>query len=181
MNTNTRSHVSGKLDAMEVEYVELREAVIRHTSLMGATSGLGKGPTAMDIGSIATVEDAEGAGGEQQPQHAQEKVLSVDENGCPTDDEGWPVEGYIDEQLNFVKGAKGKGKGNFQGACFNCGKNGHRAADCKGLSTTGKGAYGKAKGKADGKGKGKGSGVCWTCLKTGCQAKNCPEGQSKGK
>ena len=105
----------------------------------------------------------------------------MDEAGWPVYEEGWHIDGYFDEHtLNFVKGAKGKGKGNFQGACFNCWKNGHRAAECKNPPTSANGAYSKGTGK-DGKGKGKGGGACWTCLKTGHQAKNCPEGQAKGK
>ena len=69
------------------------------------------------------------------------------------DEEGNQIEGWVDGQLNFVKG-KGKGKGE----CWSCGKTGHRAAECTNPPSAGKGAYGykgKRKGESKGKGKGK--------------------------
>ena len=62
MDPGTTSHVSGKLDVSEVEYTDLRQAVMMHTSLTSATSNGGRGnssPTAMDIGSIASVVEGE--------------------------------------------------------------------------------------------------------------------------
>ena len=120
MDPGTKSHVSGKLDAVEVQYPELKQAIMKHISLVGATSGAGRTSTAMDIGSISSVADAgvepsfdAPSGGNEWP--------NTDETGWPTDEEGYPVEGCFDGQLNFVKGG-GKGKG-FSGACYKCGKN----------------------------------------------------------
>ena len=58
-----------------------------------------------------------------------------------------------------VKGGKGQTQKRFEGDCGNCGKWGHKAADCwSKVQTGGKGGKGQ-KGKGDGKGKGgKGSG-----------------------
>ena len=58
MDTDTRNHVSGKLDVTEVLYCDLKQAVCLHTNLVGATSS--RSPTAMDIGSIATVVVVDG-------------------------------------------------------------------------------------------------------------------------
>ena len=59
MDPGTRSHVSRKLDASsDVEFKTMKEAVMRHTTLVGATSGGGAISTvAMGIGSIASVTD----------------------------------------------------------------------------------------------------------------------------
>ena len=114
MDPGTKSHVSGKLDAAEVQYAELKQAIMKHISLVGATSGAGKPSTAMDIGSISSVTDAgvepsfdAPSGGNEWP--------NTDEAGWSIDEEGYPVEGYFDGQFNFVEGG-GKGKG-FSGAC----------------------------------------------------------------
>ena len=101
----------------------MKEANMKHATLVGATTlgGPGKASTAMDVGSIASVTDA----GVTQPGEAPSSEWAIDETGPPIDEEGNQIEGYIDGQLNFVKG-KGEGKGE----CWNCGKTGHRAADC---------------------------------------------------
>ena len=88
---------------------------------------------------------------------------------------------FHDGQLNFVKGNKGKGKG--KGDCWNCGKQGRRAADCTNPPSAGKGQFGKAKGKG---GKGKGKGECWNCGETGhrffeCQKLKKGKGKGQGK
>lgn len=59
MGPGTRSHASGKPDASsDVEFKLMKEAVMRHTTLVGATSGEGAGmPVAMDVSSIASVTD----------------------------------------------------------------------------------------------------------------------------
>ena len=179
MDPGTKSHVSGKLDAAEVQYPELKQAIMRYISLLGATSGVGRPSTAMDIGMISSCTDA---GGDQQPDAQSSNHEWFDDSGWPTDEEGWPIDGHFDGQLNFVKG-NGKGKA-FTGACFNCGKNGHRAAQCPNPSPEGKGNSGtKAWGKADGsKGKGKGKGkTCYNCLGLGHFARDCPNPKAKGK
>ena len=61
MDGPTRSHVSGKLDVAEVLYVDLREAVLKHAGLVGATSQQ-RSATSMDVS--ATAE----AGGEKAEQ-----------------------------------------------------------------------------------------------------------------
>ena len=55
MDPGTRSHVSTKIDADgDVDFQVMREAVMRHTTLVGATSGSSANrSSAMDIGSIA--------------------------------------------------------------------------------------------------------------------------------
>ena len=60
MDPGTRSHVSSKIDANSaVEFKVMKEAVMRHTTLVGATSGATANRTvAMDIGAIASVTDA---------------------------------------------------------------------------------------------------------------------------
>ena len=84
MDASTRSHVSGKLDVNEVIYIDLRQAVMAYTSLVGATTP--KAPTPMDIGAIANVVDA-GPTSEDYLQQ-QQKVWALDESGWPIDDEG---------------------------------------------------------------------------------------------
>ena len=62
MDPGTRSHVSGKIDVETADYILLRKTVMGHTNLTSATGQAGRGsssPTAMDIGSIASVTDAE--------------------------------------------------------------------------------------------------------------------------
>ena len=61
MDPGTRSHVSTKLNADgEVDLHVMREAVMRHTTLVGATSGPSASrSTAMDIGAIASVADSD--------------------------------------------------------------------------------------------------------------------------
>ena len=185
MGPGTRDHVSSKLeDATTVEYKELKTAIMRHVSLVNATRP--SRPVAMDIGSIASVV-AEGSGGPASavPQPEAE-WLAVDEAGWPVDEEGYKIEGYFasdtNGQLNFVKGG-GKGKG-FSGVCFNCGKAGHRAAQCQNPSSAGKGnAGGNAWGKGDvkGKGKRKGGKSCHNCGELGHFARECPKkGKGKG-
>ena len=70
MDPGTRSHVSTKLNADgEVDFHVMREAVMRHTTLVGATSGPSASrSTAMDIGSIASVADSS----QQQPEEGGE-------------------------------------------------------------------------------------------------------------
>ena len=85
---------------------------------------MSKSTIAMDVSSIASVTDT------VQNQSAGEPPAvewAMDETGCPIDEEGNQIEGYIDGQLNFVKGG-GKGKGKGEG--WNCGETGHRAAEC---------------------------------------------------
>eukprot|EP00973_Karenia_brevis_P010235 1386352-Karenia_brevis.AAC.1 len=68
---------------------------------------MSKGPARMDIGALEEAEK------EQEGESNDKK-----------DDE--------EEYLGYM-GKKGKGKGKgIKGDCWNCGKTGHRAADCKG-------------------------------------------------
>ena len=64
MDAGTRSHVSTKLDIETASYETLRKSVLGHSSLTSATNvpRRGGGPTAMDIGSIASVTDTEPSG-----------------------------------------------------------------------------------------------------------------------
>ena len=68
MDANTRSHVSGELDVNEVIYMDLRQAVMAYTSLVGATAP--RAATPMDIGAIADISGGEPPieGHTQQPQ-----------------------------------------------------------------------------------------------------------------
>ena len=143
MDPGARSHISSKINAddQQVDFPIMREAVMRHTTLVGATSGASASrPTAMDVGSIASVTDRD----QPQPQPEEEKeAAQVDWYG----EGGWPAEGeeeaWVEGQLNWIKG-KGKGKG----ACWNCGQQGHQQSQCPNPPS-------KGKGKGDFKGKGK--------------------------
>ena len=57
MDQQTRTHVSGNMDT-GAEYRDLRMAVLKHVTLVGATAST-KSPTAMDIGAIGNVGGAE--------------------------------------------------------------------------------------------------------------------------
>ena len=99
----------------------MKEAVRKHATLVGATSGAAANrPTAMDIGSIAPVADSA-----QSPDGGEAPVPDwpTDESGWPIDEEGNPFDGWIDGQLNFVKGKE-------KGDCWNCGQKGQHAAQC---------------------------------------------------
>ena len=89
---------------------------MKHATLVGATGGGGSGRSSvpMDVRSIASVADA----GAASPGDALSEDWATEETGWSIYEEGWPLEGYIDGQLNFVKGGKGKGSGE----CWNCGK-----------------------------------------------------------
>ena len=134
MDPGTRSHVSSTIDPnADVDFQVMGEAVMRHTTLVGATSGAAANrSTAMDIGSIASVTDAE-----KQPGGGEAPVVvwTTDDGGWPTDEEG--TESWTDGQINLFKG-KGKGKGE----CWNCGQKGHQAAHCTNPPSTGQGQYG---------------------------------------
>ena len=96
MDPGTRSHVSTKLNADgEVDFHVMREAVMRHTTLVGATSGPSASrSSAMDIGSIASVADADQQQQQQQQQQQPEggeETPSGDwygEGSSPTEGEG---------------------------------------------------------------------------------------------
>ena len=134
--------MSSKLDADTVKYKHLKHAIMKYVALAGATGAAGRS-TAMDIGSIASVS---GGGPESTAQGEETEWPAVDENGWPIDEEGWPIDGRLDGQLNFVKGAKGKGKATVGIAGSKvCGKQGHRAAECPNPPLSG----GKAKGETD--------------------------------
>ena len=117
MDPGTRSHISGKLDATsKIDFQDMKEAIMKHTTLVGATSGggLNSSTAAMVISPIASVTDTS----LNQPAGESPAVeWGTDEKGWPIDEEGNQIEGYIDGQLNFVKGG-GKGKG--KGECWNC-------------------------------------------------------------
>lgn len=59
MDPSTRSHASLKVgDNPGIPFQEMKEAIMRHTTLVGASSGAAVSRTvAMDIGSIASVTD----------------------------------------------------------------------------------------------------------------------------
>ena len=42
MDQSTRSHISGKLDPASVEFQDMKQAILQHTTLVGATSGDGQ-------------------------------------------------------------------------------------------------------------------------------------------
>ena len=76
------------------------------------------------------------------------------------------------------KGKGGGGKGQFNGTCYNCGKYGHSAKNCrKGKGKGWEGDKGKGKGY---EGKGKGKGGCFICGGPHYQ-RDCPKGGGKGK
>ena len=67
------------------------------------------------------------------------------------DEEGGPI-CYVGKEFQKEDGrpkASRRGKGEFDGACYNCGKTGHRSRDCWRERSKGKG-----KGKDEQKGKG---------------------------
>ena len=177
MGPGTRSHIPAKLGATSaVEFKDMKEAIMKRTTLVGATSGGGfSRPTAMGVSSIASVTDMTQNPSAGEPPAAD---WAIDETGWPIDEEGNQIDGYIDGQLNFVKG-KGKGKGE----CWNRGETGHRAAECVKPPSAGKGAYGyNGKGEGDGKGgKGKGKGECWNCGELGHRPYECKTTPEKGK
>ena len=93
MGPGTRGHVSGKLDARsDVEFKHMKEAVMRHATLVGATSGGGGAsrPTAMDVSSIASVTDTA-----QCPPAGESPAAdwAMDDTGWPVDEEGNQIEG----------------------------------------------------------------------------------------
>ena len=64
----------------------MKEAVMRHTTLVGATSGGGAGkPTAMDVSSIASVTDMAPSPFAGESPAAD---WATDETGWPIDEEG---------------------------------------------------------------------------------------------
>ncbi len=93
------------------------------------------------------------------------------------------------------KGKKGDGKREASSdiTCFNCGKKGHKSAECRGRSQSrepkgkGKGQESKGKGKGDNKGKGKGKRSssdgkprpCKTCGNTGHKTADCKDNAPK--
>ena len=92
MDPSTRSHVALKVgDNPEIPFPEMKEAIMRQTTLVGATSGAAVNRTvAMDIGSIASVTDTA-----QNPDGGEAPVPD-----WPTDESGWP----IDEEGNHIDG-----------------------------------------------------------------------------
>ena len=117
----------GGIDVETADYILLRKTVAGHTNFASATSQAGRGssPTAMDIGSIASVTDAEPSDTAPRGDVKQGESWTFDEAAWPLDEEGWPVEGRFDEHsLNFVQGGKGNGKGKGKGPCYNCGEMG---------------------------------------------------------
>ena len=84
--------------------------------------------------------------------------------------------GFKEMFLNAI--GKGQGKGDSR-TCYNCGKPGHLAKDCRlPPKGGGKGSYGGGK---KGVGKGKGPMLCYNCGKPGHLAKDCRLGKGKGK
>lgn len=139
MDPGTNSHISGNIDATSnVKFQEMKEAIMKHTTLVGATSGGGvrKATAAMDVSSITSVEDA---AHNQSAGESPAGGWAMDETGWPIDEEGNQIDGYIDGHLDFVKGG---GKGKEKGECWNCRETGHRAAGCTNTPSTGKRSYG---------------------------------------
>lgn len=88
MDPGTRSHLSGEIDVEEANYPLLRKTVAGHTNLTSATSqGRGGGPTAMDIGAIASFTDTEPSGAAPQGDVAQGESWTG-----PVDKAGWPLD-----------------------------------------------------------------------------------------
>ena len=92
-----------------------------------------KGKANMDIGMVNLTEEAE------------EITKEAEEAKDAEADDWWPDQNYVG-YMGFKGGGKDKGKGKgfdgkgkgkgklqarFTGACFSCGKEGHRAADCR--------------------------------------------------
>ena len=105
MDPGRRRFVSIKVgDNAEIPFQVMKEAIMRHTTLVGATNGAAANrPTDMVIGPIASVTDqAQNPGGEEAP--APVADCQTDESGWPIDEEGNPIEGWIDGHLSFVKG-----------------------------------------------------------------------------
>ena len=87
------------------------------------------------------------------------------------------------EAFKGGKGGKGASKGGFTGKCDNCGKAGHKKADCYlpggSAHKPGKGG-GKNGGKSGGKGsEGKGNRACFQCGMTNHMAKECRASDEK--
>ena len=102
MDQQTRTHVSGNMDT-EADYRDLRMAVLKHVTLVAATAST-KSPTAMDIGAIGNVGDAD----------------KDEDQGWPPSDGGWGDEPWGEEYTDGgINAVKGKGKGP-KGGCFNC-------------------------------------------------------------
>ena len=127
MDAQTRTHVSAAVD-MDVLYPDLRLRVMKHANLVCATGGT-RSATAMDISSIESVANEGSKTGQQQPQQPN----WGEESWSPEETAAWQES---EEYLNALgKGGKGKGgKG-----CFNCGKLGHQAWQCKEPKTKGLG------------------------------------------
>ena len=86
MDTQTRTHVSGKIDLESARYLELRQAVMTFTNLVASTTRGGAAP--MNLGSLGggVILDAAGPNAENDrgPSHA---LWALDEAGWPIDEE----------------------------------------------------------------------------------------------
>ena len=92
MDSGTKTHVSGRItDVSEVGYAELKTAIMKHASLMEATTT--KAPNAKDIGAIGSYpENADAASSPQSAASHEDSDSPKSSQIWSLDATGWPVD-----------------------------------------------------------------------------------------